>query len=56
MNDDGSLKAKLDAIAATRGGQERQASFGNDIGAMDEPLPEETLAAEEAPAEEPSEA
>ncbi|MBA3878198.1 MAG: 30S ribosomal protein S2 [Sphingobium sp.] len=46
-NDDASRAIRLYceavAIAATRGGQERQASFGNDIGAMDEPLPEVAL-------------
>ena len=34
------------AIAAPRGGQERQASFGMDLGAMDEPPAEEALAVE----------
>ncbi|UZK66949.1 30S ribosomal protein S2 [Sphingomonas sp. M1-B02] len=59
-NDDASRAIRLYceaiAIAATRGGQERQASFGNDIGAMDAPPVEEALAApapavaDEAPA------
>ena len=43
------------AIAATRGGQERQASFGQDIGASEAPPVEEALStpapvADEAPA------
>jgi len=46
-NDDASRAIRLYceavAIAATRGGQDRQASFGHDIGAMDEPLPEAAL-------------
>ena len=46
-NDDASRAIRLYceavAIAATRGGQERQASFGNDIGAMDEPIAEQAL-------------
>ena len=31
------------AIAATRGGQDRQASFGHDLGAMSEPPVEQAL-------------
>jgi small subunit ribosomal protein S2 len=54
-NDDASRAIRLYceavAIAATRGGQERQASFGHDLGAMDEPPAEEALS---APAEEPA--
>lgn len=46
-NDDASRAIRLYceavAIAATRGGQERQASFGMDLGAADEPLPEAAL-------------
>ena len=46
-NDDASRAIRLYceaiAIAATRGGQDRQASFGVDIGAMDEPIAEEAL-------------
>ncbi|MFT2598223.1 hypothetical protein ACMWP3_25505, partial [Escherichia coli] len=38
------------AIAATRGGQDRQASYGVDLGAMDEPLPEVALTDPEEPA------
>ena len=60
-NDDASRAIRLYceavAIAATRGGQERQASFGRDIGAMETPPVEEAVqapapapAAEEAPA------
>ncbi|HEX8300513.1 30S ribosomal protein S2 [Sphingomonas sp.] len=59
-NDDASRAIRLYceaiAIAATRGGAERQASFGNDIGAMEAPPVEEAVqapapaAAEEAPA------
>ncbi len=46
-NDDASRAIRLYceaiAIAATRGGQDRQASFGNDIGAMEEPIAEVAL-------------
>ncbi len=60
-NDDASRAIRLYceavAIAATRGGAERQASFGNDIGAMEAPPVEEAMqapapasAADEAPA------
>ena len=49
-NDDASRAIRLYceavAIAATRGGQDRQATLGADIGAMDEPLPEVALEAE----------
>jgi small subunit ribosomal protein S2 len=59
-NDDASRAIRLycEAVsqAATKGRREGVIDSGADIGAMDEPLPEETLAAEEAPAEEPSEA
>jgi small subunit ribosomal protein S2 len=56
-NDDASRAIRLYceaiAIAATRGGQDRQASFGADLGAMDEP-PAEVALAEVAPvADEP---
>ena len=51
-NDDASRAIRLYceaiAIAATRGGQDRQASFGMDLGAMDEPPAEEALAEPEA--------
>ncbi len=60
-NDDASRAIRLYceaiAIAATRGGQEAQARFGADLGAMDEPLAEEALeAAPEAHAEVAAEA
>jgi small subunit ribosomal protein S2 len=56
-NDDASRAIRLYceaiAIAATRGGQDRQVSFGADLGAMDEP-PAEVALAEVAPvADEP---
>ncbi len=56
-NDDASRAIRLYceavAIAATRGGQERQASFGMDLGAMDAPPVEEAVRAPEpAPAAE----
>ncbi len=54
-NDDASRAVRLycDAIAtaATRGGREAVVKSGADIGAMDEPLPEEVAVIEEAPAE-----
>jgi small subunit ribosomal protein S2 len=53
-NDDASRAIRLYceavAIAATRGGQERQANIGVDLGAMDEPPAEEVLSEPEAPA------
>ena len=46
-NDDASRAIRLYceaiAVAATRGGQEAQARYTGDIGALDEPLPEEAL-------------
>jgi small subunit ribosomal protein S2 len=52
-NDDASRAIRLDceavAIAATRGGQDRQASFGMDLGAMAEPPAEEALSASSEP-------
>ena len=65
-NDDASRAVRLYceavAAAATKGGREAQADAGADLGAMDEPLPEEAAvaveeeapAAEEAPGEEAS--
>jgi len=57
-NDDASRAIRLYceavAIAATRGGQEAQARYTGDIGALDEPLPEVALdVAPEAYAEQP---
>jgi small subunit ribosomal protein S2 len=57
-NDDASRAIRLYceaiAIAATRGGQEAQARYTGDIGALDEPLPEAALdLAPEAYAEQP---
>jgi len=54
-NDDASRAIRLYceaiAIAATRGGQESQRRTGRDLGAMDEPLPEEALTVETPAAE-----
>ncbi|MBY0581725.1 MAG: 30S ribosomal protein S2 [Sphingomonas sp.] len=56
-NDDASRAIRLYceaiAIAATRGGQDRQASFGADLGAMAEPIAEVALEDVAAPAIEP---
>ena len=56
-NDDASRAIRLYceaiAIAATRGGQDRQASFGADLGAMAEPIAEVALEEVAAPAIEP---
>ncbi|AJP71607.1 30S ribosomal protein S2 [Sphingomonas hengshuiensis] len=53
-NDDASRAIRLYceaiAIAATRGGQERQANFGHDIGALEEAPIEPVLSEPEAPA------
>jgi len=55
-NDDASRAVRLycEAVAqaATKGGREAVVRSGADIGAMDEPLPEEALAVTEAPVEE----
>jgi small subunit ribosomal protein S2 len=55
-NDDASRAVRLYceavAAAATKGGREAQADSGADLGAMDEPMPEEAVAVEEVPAAE----
>ena len=57
-NDDASRAVRLYceaiAIAATRGGQQQQASRGGDLGAMDEPPAEEALGVETPAAEAPA--
>ncbi len=57
-NDDASRAIRLycEAVAqaATRGGREAVIDSGADIGAMDEPLPEEITVVDETPAQEPA--